>query len=114
LRSELRRLALDRAHTIRERAERVRGRPGGFSDVLNRSNPLILGFRLRSARFGTERTKTTAEDVLRRAEVFFLQPLAGVLLARAALGEPLGVAAVSGGALILLGVLLLVGFDVPV
>ena len=47
-------------------------------------------------------------DASRLAGFIFLQPLAGVILARVALGEPLGASALAGGVLILLGVLLLV------
>jgi len=47
-------------------------------------------------------------DASRLAGFIFLQPLAGVILARVALDEPLGASALAGGVLILLGVLLLV------
>jgi drug/metabolite transporter (DMT)-like permease len=52
-------------------------------------------------------TALRAMDASRLAGFIFLQPLAGVLLARVALGEPLSPSALVGGALILGGVLLL-------
>jgi drug/metabolite transporter (DMT)-like permease len=47
-------------------------------------------------------------DASRLAGFIFLQPLAGVVLAHLALGEPLSASALAGGVLILVGVLLLV------
>ncbi len=69
---------------------------------------IVLGLSVSGLMTVLWNTALRSMDASRLAGFIFLQPLAGVLLARIALGEPLSAAAAAGGTLILAGVLLLV------
>jgi drug/metabolite transporter (DMT)-like permease len=69
---------------------------------------VILGLAVSGLMTVLWNTALRSLDASRLAGFIFLQPLAGVVLAHLALGEPLSASALAGGVLILVGVLLLV------